>query len=341
MVEIDFRESIFDAAQPLLLFAEEVERLNYGGVWYSHSVGRDFRRLDTLIFLSGVAARTRRIKLGTAVFQVPLYAPVALARMLMALDHLSDGRLIWGVGTGWVRKEFENLGVPFSERAGRTDEALDIVKRLWTEEEVTYEGKYFRIFEARIEPKPIQKPHPKILIGGVWGGAQRGDPGVRPHLEWSERAIHRIVKFGDGWITPSSIRPERAAEIMGEGMDRIKTIGAKLGRTIKDEEFELVAEAGSFNINESRERAVEEARQRYASRVARGFFQVMGNPAFEETLACGAYGPPEEVAVFVKRWLEVNNSVPALKRVQFNLASLDPVEQLRRFHDQVQPLLGR
>lgn len=246
-----------------------------------------------------------------------------------------------GAGTGWVPKEFDNLGVPFKERAGRTDEALEIIKRLWTEEEVSHEGRYYALREARLMPKPVQKPHPKILIGGVYNVGQRGYPGEKPRPEWSERAIRRIAKVGDGWITPHSISLDSAVEVLQEALERIRAAARDLGRTFPDDEFELVAETAPFNVNEDREKAIEEAREFYFSRWSGGFLQVAGNPSFEHFLAAGLCGPAEEVAAFVQGWLDVKKSVPALKRIQLNPASVRPIEQLRKFHEQVRPLLRR
>ncbi|MBI4322407.1 MAG: LLM class flavin-dependent oxidoreductase [Chloroflexi bacterium] len=339
MVEIDFRCGILGSTDKVLTFAEEVENLGYGGLWFSHSVGRDFRRHDTLMLLAAVAARTSRIKLGTGVFQACLYPPVALTRMLTTIDHLSNGRLMLGVGTGWVPKEFENLGVPFRERAGRTDEALEIIKRLWTEKEVTYEGKYYKIREAKLDPKPVATPHPKILMGGVYNKGQRGAPGEKTPKVWSEKALRRLARFADGWVTPSSIDFEDAPEVLPEAMERIKAAAREIGRIITDEEFILVAESGPFNIDESKEKALQDAEQAYLYRTAGGFFQVAGNPSFEQLLSAGVCGPAEDVAAFVNKWLAMGKSVPALKRIQFNIASTDPVEQLRRFHTQVRPML--
>ncbi|MBI4322424.1 MAG: LLM class flavin-dependent oxidoreductase [Chloroflexi bacterium] len=342
MLEVDFRTPFLDVAQGQLDFAEEMENLGYGCYWHAHSVGRDFRRLDTLMMMAGIAARTNRIKLGTAVLQAVLYAPVALARILMTLDHLSNGRVILGVGTGWVPKEFANLGVPFEERGGRTDEALEILQRLWTEEEVTYEGRYYTIREARLTPQPVQRPHPRILIGGVYRARQRSAPGQKGLPEWSQRALRRVVAHGDGWIVPSSIEPENAAEVLAQGLEMIKALGREMGRTITDERFELVAEAGAFTVHDNREQALKEAKDAYMSRVAGGFYQVMGNPSFDEMVANGAWvcGSAEDVAEFISRWLEVKKKVPALKRIQLNPASFNPIEQLRRFHAEVRPMIG-
>ncbi|MBI4322433.1 MAG: LLM class flavin-dependent oxidoreductase [Chloroflexi bacterium] len=342
MVEIEFRKALAPASAEMCVgFAEEIERLGYSGFWYPHAIARDIPSLETLTVLAGVATRTSKIRIGTAVLQIPLYPPFALAQTLMTIDHLSNGRLVLGAGTGWLPHEFANLGLSFKERAGRTDEALQIIKRLWTEEEVTHEGKYYTLREARLIPKPVQKPHPKIIIGGVYNIGQQGYPGEKPRPVWSERAIRRIARVGDGWISPHVISPENAVEVFSEALERIRAAAREEGRTISDEEFELVAETSPFNVNENKQKAVEEALGLYSSRSARGFLQVAGNPSFEDLVHHGACGPAEEVAAMVNSWLAVKKHVPALKRIQLNIGSLDPIEQLRKFHAQVQPLLDQ
>ncbi|MBI4322441.1 MAG: LLM class flavin-dependent oxidoreductase [Chloroflexi bacterium] len=339
-VQIEFRKSCVPAsAEQCIRFAEELERLGYSGFWYPHAVSRQMPILETLSVLTAVAARTSRIRIGTAVLQTPLYQPFALAQTLMTIDHFSNGRLVCGLGLGWVPSEFENLGVPFKERGGRTDEALEIIRRLWTEDEVTFAGKYYTLREARLIPKPIQRPYPKILIGGGYNAGARGYPGEKPRPRWVEAPLRRTAKYADGWVAPPYLSPDEAVEAIGEGLDRIKALGREMGRTITDEEFEIVVETAPFNVSESRERAVEEAARLHSARSVGDFHQVMGNLSFERQLNTGGFGPPEEVAAFVDKWLDVARRAPALKSIQLNIGSLDPLEQIRRFHEQVRPLL--
>lgn len=347
MIQIDFRKSIIDAGvdtrkDNAISFAEEIEKLNYGGLWHGHYIVRDLPGLDTLDVLSAVAARTRRILIGTAVLQAPLYHPLDLARRVVTLDHLSQGRFLLGVGTGGWALEYENLGIPFKQRAGRLDEMIDILKKLWTTDgEIDYEGRYYKLKGVHCLPKPIQKPHPKIVGGGVWHGSVMGRSGIGAETEWSERAITRIAKSCDGWITLSTIPVARAVEIIKEGVQRIKARAKELGRIITDDEFLLVAETGFINLNQSRSKALEVSESFYDARVARGFHQSRGNPSLETHIKTGAYGSPEEIADFVRQWLTVKKEVPALKRLQLNLAAFNLVEQLRRFHEEVFPLIEK
>jgi len=347
VIELDFRKSIIDkgmdtSRENAITFAEEIEKLNFGGFWHGHYIVRDLPGLDTLTVLGAVAARTNRIMIGPAVLQVPLYHPLDLARRIVTLDHLSQGRFIFGVGTGRLEMEYQNLDIPFRQRVGRMDESLEIMKKLWTEEgELNYQGRYYTLNGVTCLPQPLQKPHPKIVGGGVWHGGVMGRSQIGSQTEWGERAINRIAKYCDGWITVSTIPTARAVEVVQEGVQRIKARAKELGRTITDEEFLLVVETGFINIADSKTTAVGESENFYGARVARGFHQSRGNPSLETHLNTGAYGSAEEVADFVRQWLAVKEKVPSLKRVQLNFAAFSLIEQLRRFHDKVLPLIEK
>ncbi|HLC27572.1 MAG TPA: LLM class flavin-dependent oxidoreductase [bacterium] len=337
MIDIGFRLPIGSGipASVRPRFAERLEELGYESFWFPHVISRDIYAFDSLEILTAVAARTKRIRMGTAVLQVPLYQPVDLARRLVTLDHLSEGRLILGVGTGWIPKEFDNLGTSFQERSGRTEEALEILNRLWTEPEVTFEGKYYKLREVVLEPKPVQKPRIKILVGGGYHGTIQGAPGAAAKSKWSLAAIRRIARFGDGWISLSGM----IAEELQEGMDRIKQAAREIGREIRDAQFDLTLESGYLTIGESTAAARQEARDFYGSRVAGGFYQVQGNPDLDTWLERGDFGPAELIAEKINGWLSYESMVPALKRIILMIASLDPIGQLERFHNEVRPLL--
>jgi probable F420-dependent oxidoreductase len=138
---------------------------------------------DPMMTLTYAAAVTTRIRLATGVFVVPLRNPVTTAKSVVSLDVLSNGRVIFGVGIGWFAEEFAAAGVGahFSDRALRTREYIEIMKALWTQDDPVYEGKTFSINGVRFNPKPVQKPHPPIVVGGT-----------------SEQALKRTVRYGDG-----------------------------------------------------------------------------------------------------------------------------------------------
>jgi len=161
--------------------------------------------LDPLLVLMQVAARTQRIRLGTNVYILPLRHPIAVARMVGTLDVLSGGRVSFGVGLGWLEEEFTAVGIDFASRAGRGREAIRALRALWTEEVPAFSGKYVAFEPVRFEPKPVQRPHPPILVGGE-----------------SEAALRRAAALGDGWYgvghTPDSAATQvrRLRELLAE-----------------------------------------------------------------------------------------------------------------------------
>ncbi|MFQ5667857.1 MAG: LLM class F420-dependent oxidoreductase [Candidatus Binatia bacterium] len=152
--------------------------------------------LDIVATLSYVAALTRRIRLGSSVLVLPYRNPIVLGKQLASLDVLSHGRLLLGVAGGWLKEEFDMLGVPFRERGRRLDEYIALLRSLWSEERVTFRGRWFELQEAAFFPKPAQQP-PPIWIGG-------GSPA----------ALRRVARAGDGWIAaPRPTLDDLAADI--------------------------------------------------------------------------------------------------------------------------------
>lgn len=137
---------------------------------------------DPMIALGYAAALTTKIRLATGIFVVPLRNAIATAKAVASLDVLSHGRVIFGVGVGWWAEEFAVVGAPFGDRALRTREYIELMKELWTSDEPVYRGKTIAVAGVRFYPKPEQKPHPPIVVGGT-----------------SELALKRTVRYGDGW----------------------------------------------------------------------------------------------------------------------------------------------
>jgi probable F420-dependent oxidoreductase len=147
--------------------------------------GEAMEQLTVLAFLAG---QTRTIRLVTSVIIVPHRNPLVAAKALATLDVLSKGRLVVGVGVGWMREEFEALGLPpFDERGAVTDEYIRAFKELWTSDDPSFEGKYCRFSNIAFLPKPVQRPHPPIWVGGE-----------------SRRALRRAAELGNGWYPISS-----------------------------------------------------------------------------------------------------------------------------------------
>jgi len=154
--------------------ALRAEQLGYDSVWVSdHVVVPDANVdrigagiFDPLVTLAVAAGATSRVRLGTTVLIVPYRNPVVTAKMVSSLDALSGGRVILGVGAGWLAEESAMLGVPFAERGPMTDEYLAAMRELWTSPAPSFAGKYTQFSGLHFEPKPVQKPHPPIWVGG-------------------------------------------------------------------------------------------------------------------------------------------------------------------------------
>ena len=175
------------------------EGLGYDSLWvmdHTFNIGFIRERLDDkpyyhpLTFLSYLAATTQRVLLGTSVLVLPSHNPVDLAKYSATLDQVSSGRLILGVGVGSMPEEFQALGVPMRERGSLTDESIAIMKELWTNPYPSYHSSRWNFSDLRFSPKPLQKPHIPLWIGG-------SSPG----------ALRRTAALGDGWH-PSGISPE-------------------------------------------------------------------------------------------------------------------------------------
>jgi probable F420-dependent oxidoreductase len=161
--------------------------------------------LEPLALLSALAGVTERIRLGTMVLVLPLRNPVYFAKEWATLDVLSGGRSILGVGVGWAEEEFELMNVPRRERGRRTEEALELLQALWAGDEVTYEGRIFRVRNLTIDPKPVQKPHPPIWIGG---GSQPFEKIYGQHVPDVTPVLRRVARYADAWVPHSSATPE-------------------------------------------------------------------------------------------------------------------------------------
>ena len=166
---------------------------------------------DPYIALARASGATATIKLGTGITLVPERNPLLLAKEIASLDRFSGGRFIFGIGTGWLREETEIFGGDFDHRWTQTREALEVMKELWTKDEAEYHGRYYDFPPVRSFPKPIQDPHPPIVIGGM-----------------ARNVLRRIVTHADGWlpnrITPAELEQSRA---------RIDAMAAEVGRDPK------------------------------------------------------------------------------------------------------------
>lgn len=168
--------------------------------------------LDPFSALTYVAAHTSTIRLATGICLVPQRNPVYTAKVCADLDYLSGGRFELGVGIGWLKEEFEALGVPWEDRAGRTLECLGVMKSLWCDEVSSFEGRYYSIKAAYQNPKPVQQPHPPIIFGGE-----------------SDSALRRVATVGQGWYV-FNLTPDTMEERLAYLNERLQ----EAGRTLDD-----------------------------------------------------------------------------------------------------------
>ncbi len=153
---------------------------------------------DPLATLALLAGQTSSARLGVAVVNMPFYAPIVLAKLLTTIDHVSGGRLDAGLGIGWQPHELEAVGVSPKERGRRADDFLACLRAIWTDEIVDYEGEFYRVPRSRVDPKPVQQPHPPILLGGM-----------------ADAALRRAGRLAGGWISSSRADLTRIGEAIG------------------------------------------------------------------------------------------------------------------------------
>jgi probable F420-dependent oxidoreductase len=189
---------------------------------------------DPYAALAFIAARTVRIKLCVSLSIVPLHDPYHLARSVMTLDLLSDGRFLFGIGAGWLEEEFDILGVSFGDRGPRLDEALDLLEVLWTKREPEFHGRFFELPRSMMEPKPRSQPHPPYVFGGT-----------------TKRALRRTAERGDGWygvgvdVAATSIHVEHIRSLRREGMPPVEiTVGVAPDVELDEQLVAGYAEAG-------------------------------------------------------------------------------------------------
>lgn len=166
--------------------------------------------LDPFTALTFIAAHTQRVRLGTGICLVPQRQPVYTAKMVADLDYLSGGRVDFGVGIGWLKEEFQNLGMDFASRGPRTEEYLLAMQALWAEGISEFKGQTLNFAPCHFNPKPVQRPHPPIIFGGE-----------------SDAAMRRVARLGDGWygydLTPENLGRRLNsldAALAGTGRDR-------------------------------------------------------------------------------------------------------------------------
>lgn len=250
-------------------YVDSCEDLDIDSLWLSDRIVSEVMNVEPMIALSFIAARTTKLKFGTSVLALPLRNPTVLAKEIATLDFLSGGRVLPAVGLGTEdEREFEACGSPKRQRGGRTDEAIQVMKLLWSQDEVTFHGKYYTLNNVTIQPKPVQKDLPPVWIGGR-----------------SEAAIRRTARIGDGWLV-SQATPDEVAE----GVARIKVMAEDHGNDIEEDHYGVLF---SFFIADT----PEEAERQAAPYMLRRRTDV-GYAEFS------AFGTPDHVMALTERYID-------------------------------------
>jgi probable F420-dependent oxidoreductase len=291
----------FDPAR-FRAYMVRAEALGFESAWTLESPIGSMPFLSPLQILSYGAACTARIRLGCAVFVTPLHSPVHLAKDLSTLDQLSRGRIEIGVGTGGRHRMFSAFQVDPTSLVARFNEGLRLMKALWTEARVSFDGRFWQLKDAAMEPKPFQKPHPPI-----WFGASHPD------------ALRRAARHGNGFFAAGSSTTKQFAE-------QVPIVRQALAEARRD--------AASFKIGKRVYIAVDEDAQRARRRIGETlhrfypFFQLSGLEAV------AVYGPPDACVRGLREVAEAGAELILLNPV------FDEVEQMERLMAEVVPKLS-
>jgi probable F420-dependent oxidoreductase len=191
--------------------------------------------LDPAVSLAFLAAHTKTLLLATGIIILPQRNPVVLAKELASVDVLSKGRLIFGLGAGYLKPEFQALGAPFADRGKRTDEYIEAILALWTQEKPEYKGEYVAFGGIQAQPRPARKPHPPIVVGGM-----------------SPSGLRRAARYGNGWY--------------GFALDLAATELALEGLRAAEQRFERSPALGRLEVTVTQPGAIDsDTVQRYAA----------------------------------------------------------------------------
>ncbi len=293
--------------QEVKRFAVEAERLGFHSVWVNDHLlppggPADGPFMESWMILSAIATGTQRVKLGTLVTPVHFRLPSLLAKMSASLDYVSEGRFILGIGAGWYKQEYETFGIPFPNmqtRIEQLEEAAQIVKLLWTEKKASFDGRHYRIRDAINEPKPVQKPHPPLLIGGT-----------------NPRILDVVAKHADVWNIsyPSSpARFERSSKAVDDACQNAGRNPKTLRRSVLLESL-IATDGAAFDklLSES------------------GRTRGMKLDDYRQRLSSGVVGLPEECIERVRYY-----QTWGVDLIVLSFPSNNDLEQLRRFAENV------
>ncbi|THE63683.1 LLM class flavin-dependent oxidoreductase [Salinadaptatus halalkaliphilus] len=286
----------------LFRYVERADELGIDSIWMPDHAISQRPALDPTVLMSVIAARTQDIKMGPSVMTLPARNPVTVANTYANLDHLTGGRgrVIVGVGLGADPRLCEVMGVSADQRADRLREAIEIMRRLWTEDDVDYDGDHHQLEGVTVTPKPAQGPL------DIWLGGN------------SNAALRRVARYGDGWF-PALLSPEA----FDAKLERLMSYCDDVGRTVERDEAGVILLS---HVDEDPKRA-RTIRDRYFDRHA---FEL----SLESFETCSAFGTPADCVETIQRYVDAGCTKFVLSPVgPFE----DRVEQLERYSRDVIP----
>jgi probable F420-dependent oxidoreductase len=201
------RPELADPYQETFELARIAEEEGFDTATIGHHHFMPGNQSDPLTFMAAVAVRTSTLRVGTGIFLLPVHNPVRVAEQVATIDQLSGGRVSLGVGSGWWPLEYEVMGSTFADRGARMEEALTILRRVWTEEHTSFDGRFWRFPELTVHPRPVQSPHPPLWVAGV-----------------VDTAVERAARLGDAWLcgpVQSISRAKRCLEVYRSATRRL------------------------------------------------------------------------------------------------------------------------
>jgi len=280
-------------------YLARAETLGFHSAWVVEQIVGSIPSLEPIELLTYAAAVTTRMRLGTAVLLTALRDPVHTAKSLTTLDHLSGGRLMVGIGLGGQPAVYPAYGLKAERRAERFAEGIRVMKRLWTEPRVTFEGEFFKLQNLPQEPKPLQKPHPPL-----WFGAHHPD------------ALKRTAELGDGFMGAGSLSTAKFA-------DEVKLLRQLLAEAKRD--------AAAFPVAKRVYIAVDRDKARAGKRLTEWFGAFYGRPQMAEEVS--VWGPTDECVAGLKQVVAGGAGMLMLNPV------FDEMEHLEVFASEIAPKL--
>lgn len=275
----------------------EIERLGFHSIWVHDRIFHDeVNVIEPLSLLSYAAAQTSRVKLGTSILLLPFRNPILFAKMVSSLDFLSSGRLILGLARGGTHTgigdiEYGAFDIPIRKGGRVVSDAIALAGKLWTESKVSASNDFWKVESATMLPRPVQKPHPPLWLGGTSAGALR-----------------RVARFGDGWIASGGTSPQSFAK----GWETIRGTAKEFGR---DEALIEPANMVYVQVDNDKSRA----KSILAERLSR-----YHNKKYDVDGKC-VYGPPAECAAKLKDYVRAGSRTTILSLVDSRIDQLEMI----------------